>query len=103
VDLRIIDINQSLVDDSIVKKDKIGGSNYFWSFPSKKDHLSQLQHEQILRSITSLESQLKEAKAKLAHAKRGREDDESGEHAKKMMGRLFGQEKRDREEGSTQD
>lgn len=82
--LRIADINQSLIDDSLVDKDKIGGSNYFWSFPSKKDRLAQLQHEQILRSITALESQLKEAEAKLADAKRGREDDESGERAKKM-------------------
>eukprot|EP00804_Cyclotella_cryptica_P022937 CCRYP_018755-RA/>CCRYP_018755-RA protein AED:0.07 eAED:0.07 QI:152/1/1/1/1/1/3/724/212 len=83
----IVDINQSLVDDSLVDKDKIGGSNYFWSFPSKKDRLAQLQHEQILRSIAALESQLQEAEAKLADAKRGREDDESGERAKKMARR----------------
>ena len=29
------DINQSLVDDSLVDVDKIGASNFFWSFPSK--------------------------------------------------------------------
>lgn len=29
------DINQSLVDDGLVDMDKIGASNFFWSFPSK--------------------------------------------------------------------
>lgn len=31
----IKDIVQSLVDDSLVEMEKIGSSNYFWSFPSK--------------------------------------------------------------------
>lgn len=29
------DVNQSLVDDRLVDMDKIGSSNFFWSFPSK--------------------------------------------------------------------
>lgn len=29
------DMNQSLVDDSLVMMDKIGAANFFWSFPSK--------------------------------------------------------------------
>ena len=85
--LRIADINQSLIDDNLVSKEKIGGSNYFWSFPSKKDRLAQLQHESLLKSIENLESQVKDASVKLADAKRGREDDESGERAKKMARR----------------
>ena len=83
----IADINQSLVDDNLVDKDKIGGSNYFWSFPAKKDRQTQLLHEQTLQSIESLRSQIAEAQAKLADAKRGREDDESGDRAKKMARR----------------
>ncbi len=31
----IKDINQSLCDDNLVMSDKIGSSNFFWSFPSK--------------------------------------------------------------------
>ena len=31
----IKDVNQSLVDDSLVYSDKIGSANFFWSFPSK--------------------------------------------------------------------
>jgi len=83
----IIDINTSLCDDSLVDKEKIGGSNYYWSFPSKKDRLSQLQHESTLRNIQHLTTKLQEATAKLADAKRGREDDESNERAKKMSRR----------------
>lgn len=29
------DVNQALVDDGLVDMDKIGSSNFFWSFPSK--------------------------------------------------------------------
>lgn len=80
---RIADINQSLVDDGLVDKEKIGGSNYFWSFPAKRDRLNQLKHEQTLASIEALKTRVAEANAKLADAKRGRED-EDGERAKKL-------------------
>ena len=32
----IKEVNQSLVDDNMVNLDKIGSSNFFWSFPSKE-------------------------------------------------------------------
>jgi len=86
-EFRIADINQNLVDDNLVDKDKIGGSNYFWSFPAKKDRQNQLAHEETLKVIERLQSQIADAQAKLADAKRGREDDESGERAKKMARR----------------
>ncbi|KAI2513634.1 hypothetical protein MHU86_774 [Fragilaria crotonensis] len=79
----VLDINQSLVDDGLVDKDKIGGSNYFWSFPAKKDRQLQLQHEATLREIIVLKEQTVLASAKLADAKRGRED-EGGERAAKL-------------------
>ena len=46
--------------------------------------MAQLQHESILKNIENLNEKVKEAAAKLADAKRGREDDDSGERAKKM-------------------
>lgn len=46
--------------------------------------MAQLQHESTLRNIQQLTDKLQEASAKLADAKRGREDDETGERAKKM-------------------
>lgn len=86
--ISIADINQALVDDGLVDKEKIGGSNYFWSFPAKKDRLNQLAHEETLKKIEALKTNIKEAEAKLADAKRGREEDESGERAKKMARRI---------------
>ena len=77
-------MNQSLVDDGLVDKEKIGGSNYFWSFPAKKDRMNQLAHEETLRRIESLKSAVNEAEARLADAKRGREEDDEGGRAAKM-------------------
>ncbi len=72
---RVQTVNQGLVDDGLVDKEKIGGTNYFWSFPGKRDRMLQLQHEETLVSIERLKEQITEANAKLADAKRGREDE----------------------------
>lgn len=79
----IPDINASLVDDGLVDKDKIGGSNFFWSFPGKRDRMLQLEHEKVLTEIEVTKIKLVSAEAKLADAKRGRED-EDGQRAKKI-------------------
>ena len=71
----IVDINQGLVDDGLVDKEKIGGANYFWSFPAKKDRLMQIQHEKVLANIVTLEKELEEANLALLDAQRGREED----------------------------
>jgi hypothetical protein len=80
---RVVDVNQALVDDGLVEKEKIGGSNYFWSFPAKRDRKMQLDYEESLKSIEVLKTKITEASARLADAKRGRED-EDGERAKKL-------------------
>lgn len=69
----ILDINQSLVDDGLVDKEKIGGSNYYWSFPAKKDRLLQLEYTKTLEEITRMKSLITDAEIRLANAKRGRE------------------------------
>lgn len=79
----ISDINQSLVDDGLVDKEKIGGTNYWWSFPGKKDRMMQLKHTKTLANIEALKTKLTEAEAQLSDAKRGRED-EDGERSKKL-------------------
>eukprot|EP00579_Thalassiosira_antarctica_P000968 CAMPEP_0201866866 /NCGR_PEP_ID=MMETSP0902-20130614/1299_1 /ASSEMBLY_ACC=CAM_ASM_000551 /TAXON_ID=420261 /ORGANISM="Thalassiosira antarctica, Strain CCMP982" /LENGTH=213 /DNA_ID=CAMNT_0048391915 /DNA_START=127 /DNA_END=768 /DNA_ORIENTATION=- len=84
----IADINQALCDDGLVDKEKIGGSNYFWSFPAKKDRLNEITHQETVKKIETIKSNIKEAEARLADAKRGREEDESGERAKKMARRV---------------
>lgn len=80
---RVADVNQNLVDDGLVEKEKIGGANYFWSFPAKRDRKMQIDYEQTLASIELLKTKITEASAHLADAKRGRED-EDGERAKKL-------------------
>ena len=75
---RVADVNNGLVDDGLVDKEKIGGSNFFWSFPGKKDRLQQIAHQATLANIEKLEQELKDAQSHLADAKRGREDDEEG-------------------------
>lgn len=80
----VADINQSLIDDGLVNKEKIGGSNYFWSFPAARDRKMQLEHAKVKEDIQDLKQKVAEASAKLADAKRGRED-EDGERAKKLQ------------------
>jgi hypothetical protein len=72
-----------LIDDGFVDKEKINGSNYFWSFPAKKDFLMQIQHQQMLESNQQLKLQADDAEAKLNDAKRGRE--ETGDRAAKLQ------------------
>ena len=75
----IPDIHQSLVDDGLVEKEKIGGSNYCWSFMAKKDRVAQKMHQQTLDVIQELKPKLEEALAQLADAKRGREEEDDVE------------------------
>ena len=72
----IPDIIQGLIDDALVEKEKIGGSNYFWSFKAKKDRMAQIQNEKTLKLIEELKPQVAEAEARLSDAKRGREEEE---------------------------
>ena len=72
----IPEIHQSLVDDGLVEKEKIGGSNYCWSFKAKKDRMAQKAHQQTLDMIQELKPQVEEASAQLADAKRGREEEQ---------------------------
>ncbi len=71
----IPEIHQSLVDDGLVEKEKIGGSNYCWAFKAKKDRLAQKEYQKTLELIQQLKPQVEEASAQLADAKRGREED----------------------------
>jgi len=72
----VADVNQSLIDDGLVDKEKISGTNYFWSFPAKKDRQKQLEHEATLQEIEKLKSSIVGTRAALMDAKRGREEEE---------------------------
>lgn len=73
------DVNQSLVDDGLVDKEKIGGSNYYWSFPAKQDRQQQLQHEATVREIEKIKATVPGIETALLDAKRGREEEEEEE------------------------
>lgn len=72
----IPDIHQGMIDDGLVEKAKISGSNYFWSFKAKKDRMAQIQHEKTLKAIEELKPKVAEAEVRLSDAKRGREEDD---------------------------
>jgi len=79
----ILDVNTALVDDGLVDKSKIGGANYYWSFPSKQDCMMQkAHHERINTTLPALRDELETQKVALTNAKRGREDDEEGESSR---------------------
>lgn len=50
--------NQALVDDSLVNCDKIGSSNFFWSFPSAEMVKKKNRVDELNRLIESIESQI---------------------------------------------
>ncbi|OEU22823.1 meiotic nuclear division protein 1 [Fragilariopsis cylindrus CCMP1102] len=92
----IPDIIQGLIDDALVEKEKIGGSNYFWSFKAKKDRMAQIQNEKTLKLIEELKPQVAEAEARLSDAKRVGDD---GSGRAKKLARLseLGQQKNELE------
>jgi hypothetical protein len=77
-------VNQSLIDDALVDKEKIGGSNYFWSFPAKKDRIMQVQHQQNVETLDNMRASVEESSARLADSKRGREGDD-GDRPTKLL------------------
>lgn len=48
------EVNQSLVDDGLVDMDKIGASNFFWSFPSKVAVTKQNVVDTLKQKITKV-------------------------------------------------
>ena len=82
-------VNNSLIDDGLVEKQKISGSNYFWSFKGKKDRMAQIQYEKTVKFIEELKPKLAQSESALADAKRGREEEtgegeEGGGRARKL-------------------
>ncbi|CAH0520945.1 unnamed protein product [Peronospora belbahrii] len=66
----IKDVNQALVDDTLVDCDKIGSANYFWSFPStlsqsRKRKLSELEQRRqaIEEKLIKVKQSINEQKA----------------------------------------
>ena len=57
------------MDDFLVNTDKIGSSNFYWSFPSQTYHAKKIQTEQLKSQIADLGTRLEVAKSNLEEAR----------------------------------
>mmetsp|Transcript_24575 Transcript_24575/g.51954 ORF Transcript_24575/g.51954 Transcript_24575/m.51954 type:complete len:239 (+) Transcript_24575:124-840(+) len=97
----IPDIHQGMIDDALVEKAKIGGSNYFWSFKAKKDRMAQIQHETTMKIIEELKPKMAEAEARLSDAKRGREEDDGDDEVGRESSKNDGEERKENDDRGT--
>ncbi|KAL7753108.1 Iron-sulfur clusters transporter atm1, mitochondrial [Sorochytrium milnesiophthora] len=67
------EVLQSLVDDDLVTQERIGASNYFWSFPSQAAKTRRNKLEQMRAERDKLLATRNDLQAKIAEAQIGRE------------------------------
>ncbi|XP_039166288.1 meiotic nuclear division protein 1 homolog [Eucalyptus grandis] len=75
------DVVQSLVDDDLVLKDKIGTSVYFWSLPSCAGNQLQNVYRKLESDVQSSERRLVELADQCNALKKGREESDEREEA----------------------
>ncbi|EPZ35975.1 meiotic nuclear division protein 1 [Rozella allomycis CSF55] len=71
------EVLQALVDDNLVQGEKIGTSNYFWSFPSSARHLRTTKLETLREQISRIDNQLKDLDKEIGVAKVGKDQSET--------------------------
>ncbi|KAK3018459.1 hypothetical protein RJ639_004276, partial [Escallonia herrerae] len=75
------DVIQSLVDDDLVLKDKIGTSVYFWSLPSCAGNQLRTVYKKLDSDLQSSKKRLVELVQQCDALKKGREESEEREEA----------------------
>nr|TKW32414.1 hypothetical protein SEVIR_2G167500v2 [Setaria viridis]TKW32415.1 hypothetical protein SEVIR_2G167500v2 [Setaria viridis] len=75
------DVVQSLVDDDLVLKDKIGTSVYFWSLPSCAGNQLRSTYNKLESDLSSSKKRYMELVEQRDNLRRGREDSEEREAA----------------------
>ncbi|CAK0760648.1 hypothetical protein CVIRNUC_002788 [Coccomyxa viridis] len=70
------EVVQALVDDDLVHQDKIGASNFFWSFPSEAAVKLKTEAKRKEQQLADLEKQDQDLAASIAQSKMGKEDSE---------------------------
>ncbi|XP_058067588.1 meiotic nuclear division protein 1 homolog isoform X2 [Magnolia sinica] len=75
------DVVQSLVDDDLVMKDKIGSSIYFWSLPSCAGNQLRNAHCKLESDLASSKKRLAELLEQRDSLKKGREESDEREVA----------------------
>ena len=83
----IKDVNLELVGDNLVNMDKIGASNFFWSFPAAEGLKVQRRRDELLGRVEELRAKRDRATADVDAAREGREEDDAGSRAKKLKKR----------------
>lgn len=63
------EILQALVDEGLVESDKIGSSQYYWSFPAKKRKLKQQELEQLKRKVDESTGRVAELQKRIEDVK----------------------------------
>ncbi|KAJ7680322.1 meiotic nuclear division protein 1 [Mycena polygramma] len=71
------EVLQSLVDDGLVQADKIGSSNFFWSFPSQRGAIMQNRLKQLTDAREGYQTQQLELRVQIEAEKAARVDNES--------------------------
>ncbi|XP_031482744.1 meiotic nuclear division protein 1 homolog isoform X1 [Nymphaea colorata] len=79
------DVVQSLVDDDLVLKDKIGSSVYFWSLPSCAGNQLRNTHYKLEADIKASKKRLAELVELRENLKKGREDSDERNSALEEM------------------
>ncbi|XP_071722368.1 meiotic nuclear division protein 1 homolog [Rutidosis leptorrhynchoides] len=75
------DVIQTLVDDDLVLKDKIGTSVYFWSLPSTAGNQLRTAHQKLESDLKSSKKRLVELADQCNALKKGREESDEREEA----------------------
>ncbi|XP_011404347.1 PREDICTED: meiotic nuclear division protein 1 homolog [Amphimedon queenslandica] len=68
------DVLQSLVDDGLVDSERIGTSNYFWSFPSKASNIRKRKRDELKEKLESLKRRKVNLEQLLKDTLKGREE-----------------------------
>jgi len=71
------EVLQSLVDDGLVQADKIGSSNFFWSFPSQRGAMMQNRLAVVKESQGAHQVQLLDLRATITAEKAARTDSDA--------------------------
>ncbi|KAG0045699.1 Meiotic nuclear division protein 1 [Gryganskiella cystojenkinii] len=87
------DVLQSLVDDGLVTVEKIGTSNFYWSFPSAVQQAKNAKLMTLREELQRLESSNEELERKLQEASGGRENSDDRQE---LMAQLVAAESLDR-------
>eukprot|EP00775_Hariotina_reticulata_P013522 gene13522-13647_t len=85
----IKEVLQSLVDDGLVHQEKIGSSNYFWSFPAEQSTKMLNDIDRAKRDITAATVRQQEVAAQVQQAKQGKEDSYAREAANRWQDNVF--------------